>query len=73
MITIGRMAERYNMLPHQVAQNATTYDLMICDVLATYEKYEQSKTKNAPFDPKLYNIKTEDLQKILNLSKNNGK
>lgn len=44
MITIGRMAEKYGMLPHQVASQATTYDIMINDVLATYDQYEQQKS-----------------------------
>jgi len=63
MITIGRMAERYHMLPHQVEQNATTYDLMIADVLATYERYEQSK-KSGKYDPGVYKYTTEELMAI---------
>ena len=43
MITIGRMAEKYHMLPSHVEQNATTYDFMITDVLATYEQYLAAK------------------------------
>lgn len=31
------------MLPSEVAARATTYDLMVTDVLATYETYEQHK------------------------------
>jgi hypothetical protein len=66
MITIGRMAEKYNMLPHQVEQNATTFDFMITDVLATYENYLQAKSKGGPLDPKLYNLSTEQLMAINN-------
>lgn len=69
MITIGRMAERYCLLPHEVEQNATTYDLMISDVLATYEKYEQAKNKKGPIDAKAYNLTTEQLIAIKNQSK----
>jgi hypothetical protein len=64
MITVGRMAERYGMLPHQVAQNATTYDLMITDVLATYDRYEQAKSKGGTLDPTVYNFSTEELKKM---------
>lgn len=69
MITVGRMAERYSLLPHQVEQNATTYDLMISDVLAAYEKYEQAKNKKGPIDPSVYNLTTEQLLAIKNKNK----
>ena len=71
MITIGRMAEKYHMLPHDVEQNATTYDFMILDVLATYDNYQHSKIKNkdsAP-DPKTYNLNNEQLLAILKKGK----
>lgn len=41
MIVIGRMAERYHMLPHEVRERATTYDYIIQDVLHTYDEYQQ--------------------------------
>jgi hypothetical protein len=41
MIVIGRMAERYHMLPHEVAARATTYDYMIQDVLHTYDEFQR--------------------------------
>lgn len=71
MITIGRMAEKYHMLPHEVEQRATTYDFMINDVLATYENYVQakSKAKGGAIDPKLYNLSQEKLQAIMNKGK----
>lgn len=71
MINIGRMAEKYGMLPHQVEQSATTYDLMITDVLATYDKYEQAKAKGGTIDPSIYQFKQEELQAML--AKNKGK
>lgn len=74
MINIGRMAEKYGMLPHQVEQSATTYDLMISDVLATYDKYEQAKAKGGTLDPSVYNFKQEELQAMLDKGKKqNGK
>ena len=63
MIAVGRMAERFHMLPHEVEQQATTYDLMIVDVLATYDEYQKNKN-----DPAHY--KEEDLVKILEQTKN---
>jgi len=62
---IGRLAKEYHVLPHVVDQNATTYDLMIYDVLATYENYQRNKN-----DPQAMNIPEEELLAIL--EKNRG-
>lgn len=58
MINVGYLAKTYHLLPSQVLANATTYDLMITDVLATWENY-----KNNPEN--MDNYKTEDLEKLL--------
>lgn len=60
MISIGRMAEKYGMLPSQVEQHATTYDLMITDVLATYDKFMESK-RSGKIDPSVYQYTDEEL------------
>lgn len=66
MITIGQMAEKYHMLPHEVEENATTYDFMITDVLAAFERYQKAKSKGGTLDPKMYNLSSEQLQAIAN-------
>jgi len=58
MINVGYLAKTYGLLPSQVFANATTYDLMITDVLATWEEY-----KNNP--DKMDNYKTEDLEQLV--------
>lgn len=70
MITIGRMAEKFHMLPSQVEAHATTYDFMITDVLAAYDNYQMQKTKKGGVaDPKSYNLSQEQLLVILNKGK----
>lgn len=69
MITIGRMAERFHMLPSQVEANASTYDFMIIDVLATWDKYEQGKKKGGTLDPSVYKISTDQLLSIMGKNK----
>jgi hypothetical protein len=64
MITIGRMAEKYGMLPSQVEQSATTYDLMISDVLATYENFQQQKS-SGKVDPSVYKYTQEELSNMI--------
>jgi hypothetical protein len=66
MITIGRLAEKYHMLPHDIEQDATTYDFMITDVLATFENYQQAKSKKGTLDPKVYNLSTDQLLAMKN-------
>lgn len=70
MITIGRMAERFGMLPHQVEQQATSYDLMIMDVLATYDRYQQQKQTGKLIDPDVYGYTQEELKAMMD--KTNG-
>ena len=67
MITIGRMAEKYGMLPSQVVEHATTYDVMISDVLATYDRYQESKSKGKGIaDPSTFDFTQEELLNIKN-------
>lgn len=70
MIMIGRMAKEYGMLPSQIEQQATTYDIMITDVLATYENYQQQKA-SGKVDPSVYEFSQAELEKMM--EKSNGK
>lgn len=64
MIMIGRMAEKYGVLPSEVLARATTYDLMITDALATYDAYQQQKAEGN-VDPSLYKLNDDEMLKIL--------
>ena len=68
MITIGRMAKEYGMLPHQVEQSATTYDFMIMDVLQTYDAYQQQKS-TGKIDPSMYKLNTKEMQTLMENAK----
>ena len=70
MIMIGRMAKEYGMLPSQIERQATTYDIMITDVLATYENYQQQKA-SGKVDPSVYEFSQAELESML--EKANGK
>jgi len=70
MITIGRMAEKYGMLPSQVEQSATTYDLMVSDVLATYDNFQQQKA-NGKVDPTVYQFTDEELKLMMEKARGN--
>jgi hypothetical protein len=70
MIMIGRMAEKYSMLPHQVEQQATTYDIMILDVVNTYDNYQQQKASGKLIDANTYGLTHDDLKTIMEKSDN---
>lgn len=69
MITIGRMAEKFGMLPSQVVTQATTYDLMITDVLATYDNYQQQKSSGKLMDASVYGLTEEEMMKMVERAK----
>lgn len=68
MIMIGRMAKEYGMLPSQIEQQATTYDIMISDVLASYENFQQQKA-SGKVDPSVYEFSQEELEKMMEKSR----
>lgn len=68
MVSIGRMAKEYGMLPHQIEQQATTYDFMIMDVLHTYEAYQQQKS-TGKINPNMYKLQTDELQQLMENAK----
>ena len=61
---IGRMAEKWGQLPSYVEQHATTYDIMIMDVLSAYDNYQQQKA-SGKVDPSVYQFTDEELQTML--------
>jgi hypothetical protein len=50
MITIGNIAKQYGLLPSQVAEHATSYDIMIADVYATWENHRRDPSANENYD-----------------------
>jgi len=60
MISIGHLAKRFGMLPSQVRDYANTYDIMIADVMSSWEEYQTNKNKGAP-----PNVKESDMMEIL--------
>jgi hypothetical protein len=62
---IGRMSKDLGMLPSYVEQHATTYDIMVMDVLNTYDNYQQAKSKGGLMDASLYKFTEEELKGML--------
>jgi len=53
MINIGMLAKHYGVLPSQVREHGTTYDLMIHDVMMSWEQHQQEKANGKKPAPEL--------------------
>ncbi len=65
---IGRMAKDLGMLPSHVEKHATTYDIMVMDVLNTYENWQQQKA-SGKIDPSVYQYTQEELKAMMEKSR----
>jgi hypothetical protein len=68
ILTIDMLADRYKMLPHQILDQANTFDLYIMDAALTYYNYQQKKSSGNVQD--IYD--TEDLEMIMKKAKGYG-
>lgn len=69
MLNVGVIAKTYGMLPSEVIHRATTYDLMIADVMSSWEEYQYNKAMGKNPIPE---YTTEQLVDIFNKSKQNA-
>ena len=53
MINIGMIAKQYGVLPSMVREVGTTYDLMIYDVMMSWEQYQNEKANGKKSTPQL--------------------
>jgi hypothetical protein len=53
MINIGMIAKQYGVLPSMVREYGNTYDLMIYDVMMSWEQYQQEKASGKKSTPQL--------------------
>jgi hypothetical protein len=58
MISIGNLAKTYGLLPSEVAMKATSFDLMVTDVMITWDNFSNNPQNEN-------NYKTEDLEKLV--------
>jgi hypothetical protein len=65
---IGRLSKDLGMLPSQVELQATTYDIMVMDVLNTYENWQQQKA-NGKVDPSVFQFTQEELKGMMEKSR----
>lgn len=52
-------------------QRATTFDMMVSDVLATYEQYLDAKANNKPLEPTAFNYNEDELMSMMENARGN--
>ena len=67
MLNVGMIAKTYGVLPSYVIEYANTYDLMIADVMSSWEEYQYNKAMGKPNIP---SYTQDELKAMLNKSKN---
>ena len=53
MINIGMLAKHYGVLPSQIREHGTTYDLMIHDVMMSWDQHQQDKANGKKTVPEI--------------------
>jgi hypothetical protein len=66
MITIGTLAKSYGQLPHQIRENASIYDLMVTNVLVSWEN---RKIDELTGNKKVPDMSQDEMMAILNKAK----
>lgn len=56
------MARHYRKLPSEIVNQATTFDVMVMDVMTTWENYRRDPQNEQ-------NYKTEDLEELVKRTK----
>lgn len=66
MITIGSLAKTYGVLPSEVAAKATTFDIMITNVYATWVDKQMNKASG----DRTQDYSQEELKAMIEKTKN---
>ena len=53
MINIGMIAKQYGVLPSMIRESGTIYDLMIYDVMMSWEQYQNEQASGKKSTPQL--------------------
>jgi hypothetical protein len=63
ILTLDNLGKRYGMLPSQVIQTASTFDLVVMDAAMSYENHVNKNDSTPP------EVSEEELLKILERSR----
>ena len=66
LLSIDALGKRYSLLPSEVMERASTFDLVVLDASLGYQKYIQDKAEGKKEAPKM---SQEDLIKMVERTK----
>jgi len=69
VVSIDKLASRYHLLPSEVLDRATTFDLYCMDIGIRYTHVEEQKRKGT-YKPSKPNISSEEMKSLLERTKN---
>lgn len=71
ILAVDAIAKRYSLLPSEVMERASTFDLVILDTSLTYQRYAEDKASGKKTTPELsVDQMKEMLAKVRNGNKN---
>lgn len=65
ILSLDTMAQRYGVLPSQLMNSATTFDMYIMDAALSYQNYQHKKANGQVADT----LSTEELQDMMKKAK----
>jgi len=69
LLSIDAIGKRYSLLPSEVLEKASTFDLVVLDAALGYQSYIQDKAEGKKQTPKL---SQEEMMAALERVRNNG-
>jgi len=69
LLSIDAIGKRYSLLPSEVMEKASTFDLVVLDAALGYQSYIQDKAEGKKQTPKL---SQEEMMAALERVRNNG-
>lgn len=71
ILTIDTLAERYKMLPSEVMNRSTTFDLYVMDAAMSYHNYQSKKASNNGIAP-APELTTDEMLEIMKKARQDG-
>jgi hypothetical protein len=69
LLSIDALGKRYSLLPSEVMNKASTFDLVVLDAAIGFEVYLQNKSEGKKEAPQL---SQEEMMKMMERVRNNG-
>lgn len=72
IVTLDKLASRYSVLPGELLERASTFDLYCMDVGLRYEHLQEQKRKGLTSDKPVKQLNPEEMKKMLAVTRANN-